>query len=120
MRSIQHQALVNEWKNRILTQRNSGQNVCQWCQENGVKEANYYYWLKVIRNEVLITTNLPAASEKTAAFVELPGKSNTVRPESSNHDICAVVQLSALRLEIHNGASADTLASILALLKPLC
>jgi len=120
MRSVQHHALFNEWKERILAQRNSGQNVRQWCQENGEKQGNYYYWLKVIRNEVLITTNLPAASAKTAAFVELPGKSNTVRPESSNHDICAVVQLSALRLEIHNGASADTLASILALLKPLC
>ena len=46
--------------------------------------------------------------------------SNAVRPESRDHDICAVVQLSALRLEIHNGASADTLASILTLLKPLC
>jgi len=120
MRSVQHQALVNEWKERILAQRNSGQNVRQWCEKNGEKEGNYYYWLKVIRNEVLITTNLPAASAKTASFVELPSKSNAVRPESSNHDICAVVHLSALRLEIHNGASADTLGSILAILRPLC
>jgi len=120
MRSVQHQALVNEWKNRILAQRNSGQNVRQWCENNGEKIGNYYYWLKVIRNDVLITTNLPAASAKTAAFVELPAMSTAVRPESRDHDICAVVQLSALRLEIHNGASADTLGSILTLLRPLC
>ena len=120
MRSVQHHALFNEWKDRILAQRNSGQNVRQWCEKNGEKQGNYYYWLKVIRNEVLITTNLPAASARTATFVELPGKSNAVQPESRDHDICAVVHLSALRLEIHNGASADTLGSILALLKPLC
>jgi len=46
MRSVQHQALVNEWKERILAQRNSGQNVRQWCEKNGEKEGNYYYWLK--------------------------------------------------------------------------
>ena len=120
MRSVQHQALANEWKERILTQRNSGQNVCQWCNQNGVKEASYYYWLKVIRNEVLMTNQLPAASTKTASFVELPGVSNAVRPESCDHDICAIVHLSTLRIEIHNGASIDTLAAIFPLLKPLC
>ena len=120
MRSVQHQALVNEWKERILAQRNSGQNVRQWCEQIGVKEATYYYWLKVIRNEVLITANLPSASAKTATFVELPAKSNAVHPENRDHDICAVVHLSALRLEIHNGACAETLGSILSLLRPLC
>ena len=120
MRSVQHQALVNEWKERILAQRNSGQNVHQWCEQIGVKEATYYYWLKVIRNEVLITANLPSASAKTATFVELPAKSNAVHPENRDHDICAVVHLSALRLEIHNGACAETLGSILSLLRPLC
>ena len=120
MRSVQHQALANEWKERILTQRNSGQNVCQWCNQNGVKEASYYYWLKVIRNEVLMTNQLPAASTKTASCVELPGVSNAVRPESCDHDICAIVHLSTLRIEIHNGASIDTLAAIFPLLKPLC
>ena len=120
MRSVQHHALFDEWKERILAQRNSGQNVRQWCEKNGEKQGNYYYWLKVIRNELLITNNLPSVSAKTASFVELPAMSNAVRPESRDHDICAVVHLSALRLEIHNGASADTLASILNLLKPLC
>ena len=120
MRSVQHQALVNEWKERILAQRNSGQSVRQWCENNGEKETTYYYWLKVIRNEVLITTNLPAASARAASFVELPGISTAVHPESRDRDICAVVHLSAMRLEIHNGASAETLGSILALLRPLC
>jgi len=81
MRSVQHQALVNERKERILAQQNSGQNVRQWCEKNGEKEANCYYWLKVIRNEVLMTKNLPIASAKTTAFVELSGKSNAARPE---------------------------------------
>lgn len=120
MRNVQHQALVKEWKERILAQRNSGQSVRQWCENNGEKEANYYYWLKVIRNEVLITTNLPATSTRAASFVELPGISTAVHPENRDRDICAVVHLSAMRLEIHNGASADTLGSILSLLRPLC
>ena len=38
MRNVQHQALVNEWKERILAQRNSGQSVRQWCENNGEKE----------------------------------------------------------------------------------
>jgi len=80
----------------------------------------YYYWLKVIRNEVLITTNLPAASARAASFVELPDISTAVHLESRDRDICAVVHLSAMRLEIHNGTSAETLGSILALLRPLC
>ena len=38
MRSVQHQALVNERKERILAQQNSGQNVRQWCEKNGEKK----------------------------------------------------------------------------------
>lgn len=93
MRSVQHQAMCSEWKERILAQRSSGLSVHQWCEKTGEKQANYYYWLKVIRNEVLVTANLPAVSAKTATFVELPAMLNAVRPESRDHDICAVVPM---------------------------
>ncbi len=54
MRRVQHEVLVEEWKQLITTCRTSGMSVSRWCRENEIKEGRYYYWLKVIRNEALV------------------------------------------------------------------
>lgn len=52
MRSINHQVRVNEWRETIAECRRSGKSVKEWCSENSIKTAKYY-WLRVIRNESL-------------------------------------------------------------------
>ena len=46
MRSINHQAKINEWKELISECRRSGKSINEWCEENTIKPSQYYYWLK--------------------------------------------------------------------------
>ena len=35
---------VQDWKEKILQQQNSGLSITHWCQEHQVVECQFYYW----------------------------------------------------------------------------
>lgn len=47
---------MNEWGQLIHERQQSGQSVRVWCQQNGIRENSYYYWLRIIREESLRET----------------------------------------------------------------
>ena len=51
MRVIDHQVKVQEWRRIITECRSSGMSISKWCSDNGIKPNQYYYWLRIIRNE---------------------------------------------------------------------
>lgn len=104
MRSVKHEVMAQEWRQRILSQRESGLSVKKWCASQNIREQNYYYWLHVLRSEELALKK-PAGNfaelrlERSAAMESLPAPTG----------ICAVIRGQGLTLEIHNGADARTL-----------
>jgi len=104
MRSVKHEMVAQEWRQRILTQRESGLSVKKWCASQDIREQKYYYWLHVLRSEEL-TLKKPAGGfaelrlERNAAMESIPAPAG----------ICAVIRGQGLSLEIHNGADARTL-----------
>ena len=106
MRSVRHEVVAQEWKQRLLDQRASGLSVRKWCADQNIRESRYYYWLHVLRREELALRN-PVA---TGGFAELrleDGSGRLVEPKSSG--ICAVIRGQNMSLEIHNGADPMTL-----------
>ena len=106
MRSVQHEVVAQEWKQRIMDQRSSGLSVKKWCADQNVRESRYYYWLHVLRREE-IALRKPGS---TGGFAELrleSGSGGLVDPKSSG--ICAVIRGQNMSLEIHNGADPMTL-----------
>ncbi|GAU79321.1 hypothetical protein [Fusibacter sp. 3D3] len=49
----------DKWISIIAAQNASGLSIKAWCQENGVNEASYYYWLKKCVHIILIQSTLP-------------------------------------------------------------
>lgn len=43
------------WKSIVqqCNERPEGQSVVQWLAEHGIKESNYYYWLPIVRDQVM-------------------------------------------------------------------
>lgn len=37
-------AQKEEWKNKILQQKNSNQSITQWCLDNNIHPRRFYYW----------------------------------------------------------------------------
>ena len=118
MRSINHQVKVKEWRETIAECRRSEKPVKEWCSENCIKTSQYYYWLRVIRNESL-------ALAQNQIQVSQPQFTQVKIKEDKPHDVnsdntCAIVKGQGFSLEIKNGAHTQTLEQTLRVLNSIC
>ena len=92
------------WAGRISECRNSGQNVKTWCRENGVCEQTYYKWQKRLFEM--------AQLQQEVQFAE-------VTPVHPSHfgNVAVTVRISGAEADIHSGADADTVETVLRILK---
>ena len=92
------------WAGRILECRNSGQNVKAWCRETGVCEQTYYKWQKRLFEM--------AQAQQEVQFADV----TPVYPSCCNN-IAVTVQISGAEADIHSGADAGTVETVLRFLK---
>ena len=92
------------WAGRISACRNSGQNVKAWCRENGVCEQTYYKWQKRLFEM--------AQLQQEVQFAE-------VTPVHPSHcgNVAVTVRISGAEADIHSGADAATVETVLRILK---
>ncbi len=87
------------WAKRISACRDSGQGVKTWCQEHGVCEATFYKWQK----------KLFEMARAQSGFAEV---TPLVQPSA---DVAVTVRIAGA--DIHSGADAETVGTVLRLLK---
>jgi len=110
VRNVQMQG----WAHQIDECERSGLSVRHWCEENGVNTKTYYYRRKRIREELFEsmesggTTQLSQWTPKQAevpVFAALPMRRRS--------EMAVTVQIGAHVADIHNGADAETVESVL-------
>lgn len=104
------------WKTLITECRSSGMTVRAWCKANGIVEQTYYKNLRKIRQEMC--ESLPAAvssSESPATFKKLD-----VQTPAPNTQAAVIIHLPNASLEVHNGASQQTVEAVLLALRSIC
>ena len=92
------------WAERISECRNSGQNVKTWCKENGICEQTYYKWQRRL-------FEIAQAQQKVSFAVVTP-----VQPVRSG-SVAVTVRISGAEADIHSGADAVTVETVLRILK---
>ena len=92
------------WAGRISKCRNSGQNVKDWCKENGICEQTYYRWQKRLF-EI-------AKAQQEVQFAEV----TPVQPVRSGN-VAVTVCIAGTEADIHSGADAATVETVLRILK---
>ena len=97
----QHSRLA-EWGRRVEACRNSGQRVSEWCEEHRIPVSTYYSWQRKVFKAV--------SAENEVCFAEIP-----VRPIGA--DIAARIQCGELQVDIHAGADAEMIQTIIRALK---
>ena len=90
------------WAERISACRNSELSVAQWCKENEVCVQTYYRWQKK-----LFTM---AQAQQESRFAE-------VTPVRTSGNIAVTVRFSGVEADIHSGADAATVETVLRILK---
>ena len=104
LQTINQQNKLALWAGRISECRNSGQNVKTWCRENGVCEQTYYKWQKRLF-EI-------AKAQQEVQFAEV----TPVQPVRCGN-VAVTVRISGAEADIHSGADAATVETVLRILK---
>ncbi len=97
----QHSRLV-EWGQRVEACRSSGQRVSEWCAEHDIPVSTYYSWQRKVIQAV--------TAENEVCFAEIPAG-------AANAGTAARIQCGELCINIHTGASAETIGVIIQALK---
>ena len=93
-----------EWAGKITACRNSGMAVKTWCKENGVCEQTYYKWQRR-----LFTM---AQAQQEVQFAEVT-PITAIRSDS----IAVTVRIGGNEADIHSGADAATVETVLRILQ---
>lgn len=102
------QERLENWTARIAACRDSGMTVREWCRENGISEKTYYYWQRR-----LFDTLSQQRKAIQPAFAE-------ITPSKMDHldsGIAVTVRISGAEADIHTGADAATVETVLRILK---
>jgi hypothetical protein len=103
---------LKQWSKIIQACQTSGMTVTNWCSQNNVKIKSYYYWLRKIRTLAYEAGTL-APHKTEQKIVPVPFHQAKVSPAVTIH-------LSSFCVDIHNGASSETIEAVLSVLKSIC
>ena len=105
---------LEQWAAQVQDCQNrpEGMLVDDWCRQNNITKANYYYRLKCVRQACL-----DAMPDLPTGFVELPAPPETF-PVSENTSgvpsVSAVIHTrSGVAIELYDSASADFIQKLL-------
>lgn len=100
---------LQSWTAIISECKNSGMTIKDWCLENHIQPARFYYWQKQIREQLSSSLPLGQPNENNLNFIEVKDKFST--PMTTKADM--VLSMGDIRLEINNSASTTLLAEVL-------
>jgi hypothetical protein len=104
-REVARQYRLNQWTEKILECRKSGQTVSAWCAEHNVNPKSYYYWLKRVR--LAACEALPVIGDDNQPIVPVklpvPPKESDLRQQQSSAAI--ILHFGTVLVELRNGAS---------------
>ena len=104
LQTINQQNKLTLWAGRISECRNSGQSVKVWCGENGICEQTYYKWQKRLFEM--------AQAQQEVQFAEVT-PTRSIRSDN----VAVTVRLAGAEADIHSGADAATVETVLRFLK---
>ena len=104
LQTFNGQNKLTQWAVRISECRNSGRSVKTWCKENGICEQTYYRWQKRVFEM--------AKAEQEVQFAEV----TRAQPVHSG-DVAVTIRLAGMEADIHSGADATTVETVLRILK---
>lgn len=108
---VAEQCRIQSWAMQIKDCQNRPKNmtVDEWCLQNNITKANYYYRLKRVRQTCL------DSMESTPTFVELPAPETKSANECTTSSGTAAIIRGAngLCIELNENASADFLKKLI-------
>lgn len=108
---VAKQCRIQSWAMQIKDCQNRPEDmtVDEWCLQNNITKANYYYRLKCVRQACL------DSMESNPSFIELPTPEIKTSNEcTASSDAVAIIRgANGLSIELHENASAEFLRKLI-------
>ncbi len=104
LQTMNENSKIAEWVTRITECRNSGLSVREWCEANHLCTQTYYRWQKRLFEMV--------QEQQEVQFAEV----TPVHPSRCDN-VAVTVRISGAEADIHAGADAATVETVLRILK---
>ena len=104
LQTLNSQNKLALWARRISACRNSGQTVKIWCKESGICEQTYYKWQRRLFEM--------AQAQQEVSFAEV-----TPIQIVRSGNVAVTVRIAGAEADIHSGADASTVETVLRILK---
>ena len=118
------------WRERVIACRSSGMNVRDWCKAEGIALKTYYRHERIVLDMTPVPqaggirpaqSALPAAADhmgsKPSAPIFAPLPSLVSAADQCTGQLTATVRLGLATVDIYEGASEETLRTLLRVLK---
>lgn len=106
LRAYNEQNKLAQWVQIVSECRDSGMSVRQWCQDHSVKISSYYKWQRKVY--------AMAQAQQEVQFAEVP----PVQAVCTER-VAVTIRINGMEVDIHSGADAATVETVLRVLK-LC
>lgn len=94
-----------KWAEKVSQCRESGLNVREWCEENGVNISTYYKWQRKIY--------ALAKGKQEIQFAQVAPEKTVISPAAA----AVSIRIGSAEAIVHNGADPATVESVLRILK---
>lgn len=108
MSDLKHEVIAERWAALIKERMDSGMTIKEWCRERNIKESQYYYWLKTLREE---KAEGMGRELQASPFVELPAA--CPGQKLLEERAAAVIRKGDISIEITESATAGFIAKIM-------
>jgi len=111
IRKVTREYRANQWMEIVKERQSRGMTIKGWCDFHGVNEKSFYYWQRKLRETVC------EVMEKSTALTFAEVNIDKAEPVKG---FAASIRIGDVTAEIHNGAEADTVETVIRTLKTLC
>lgn len=115
--NAKNQFRMEQWAKLIQECQSSGMKVNDWCAANGVTHDAYYYWLRKLRKAAMQQTGLDRIPNGS---LPVTFKKLEVAAPVAGTQAAVIIHMPSATLEIHNGASQQTVEAVLLALRSIC
>lgn len=111
---------LQKWASIIQERNTSPLSTRQWCNQNGILEGTYYYWLKKIRLKSL--EQLPALNTEIKVQEVSVEKATFARVPVPDKQVSAdvMISLNGMEIGLNSTATPELIHSVLFAVKQLC
>lgn len=107
MSDLKHDVIAERWVMLIKERMESGMTVKEWCHDRDIKESQYYYWLRILRQDAVRNKE---DKQQISPFVELRAD---ISREQVFEPAVAVIRKGNITIEVSESASAGFIAKVM-------